>query len=558
MTFPASLRPDGGAEDHSPAASARKASGAVVGRSVRVRRTQRVRRTVRGRGSFRTRLGAVLAAVATAVLVLTGCTPFGAPGAQPSSDPAATQGAPPGLERFYTQDVAWQPCEGGKFECATVSVPIDYASPSGDTAKLALIRLAGRNAKANLVVNPGGPGGSGYDMVKDSAQTMFSAKLLDAYTVIGFDPRGVKRSAPVTCVGDTERDALRQETFDPNTAAGLAAQFAAQKKLVDACEANTGPILAHADTVSAAKDLDIIRAAAAHQVHLDYLGYSYGTFLGSTYASLFPDRVGRMVLDGALDPSLGNHEITRGQAKAFEMAIHAYVRSCLSKSDCPLAGPEDNAVAQIRSLVTSTKERPLSTSSGRILNSTDFVNGFILPLYNDSNYPALSQGLKGALRGDGSSMLRLADIAADREQDGTYSSNSTFAFTAYNCLDYPTDADPAAMRAEDAELRRDSPTLGEFFAYGGVNCRDWPYKPVRTPAPAHYTGQSPILVVGTTGDPATPVQWAGNLRDQLGNAALLTWKGEGHTAYGRGSKCVDNAVDSYLVDRKAPTDRAQC
>jgi pimeloyl-ACP methyl ester carboxylesterase len=500
----------------------------------------------------------LLAAIVAALLVVTGCSPFTGAGPQQSSDPAATQGAPAGLEKFYTQDVAWSSCEGGKFECATVKVPIDYANPAGDTAGLALIRLNGRNAKRNLVVNPGGPGGSGYDMVKDSAQTMLSAKLLDAYNVIGFDPRGVKRSAPVTCVSDSERDALRQVTADPDTDAGLAELFAQQKKLIDACAANSGPILAHTDTVSAAKDMDIIRAAATRQVQLDYLGYSYGTFLGSAYAGLFPDRVGRMVLDGALDPSLDNHEITRGQAKAFEASVHAYVRSCLGQSGCPLSGPEDAAVAQIQALLAKVKESPLHTTSNRTVNSTDFVNGFILPLYNDGNWPALTQALKGALGGDGSGMLRLADIAADREQDGTYSANSSFAFMAYNCLDYSTDSSTAAMRTEAEQLKQDSPTLGEFFAYGGVNCRDWPYKPVRTPAPAHYTGQSPILVVGTTGDPATPYPWAGNLRSQLGNAALLTWKGEGHTAYGRGSTCVDNAVDSYLVDRKAPNDGAHC
>jgi pimeloyl-ACP methyl ester carboxylesterase len=385
----------------------------------------------------------VLAALVTALLVLTGCTPS-AGGTQASSDPAATQGAPAGLEKFYTQNVQWSPCEGGKFDCTTVKVPVDYANPGGDAADLALIRLNGRNAKGNLLVNPGGPGGSGYDMVKDSVQTMFSAKLLDSYNVIGFDPRGVKRSAPVTCVSDSERDALREFTADPDTDAGLAATFAEQKKLIDACQAHSGPMLAHTDTISAAKDMDIIRAAASREVRLDYLGYSYGTFLGSTYATLFPDRVGRMVLDGALDPSLDNHEITRGQARGFEAAVHAYVRSCLTQSDCPLSGSEDAGIAKIQALLATVRQSPLHTNSGRTINVTDFVNGFILPLYNDKNWPALTQALVGAFKGDGSGMLRLADIAADREQDGTYSSNSNFAFMAYNCLDYSTDASPAA------------------------------------------------------------------------------------------------------------------
>ncbi|WP_255405516.1 alpha/beta hydrolase [Sinomonas sp. R1AF57] len=501
------------------------------------------------------RIRTALVALLAALLTLTACVPFES--SQPSAEAAATEGAPVGLERFYTQEVSWSSCEGS-YECATVSVPMDYADPSGDTVKLSLIRLNGRNAKASLVVNPGGPGGSGVDMVKDSAKSMFSQKLLDSYSVIGFDPRGVKRSAPITCVNDAERDRMRQSTVDPSTDAGLQQAFTEQKALIDACAANSGPILAHTDTVSAAKDLDIIRAAATRQVRLDYLGYSYGTFLGSTYASLFPDRVGRMVLDGALDSSLSNHEITVGQARAFEKAVHSYVRSCLTQSGCPLSGTEDDAVAQIQALIARVKDQPLNTSSGRKVTATDFVNGFILPLYNDRNWPALTQALGPALRGDGSGMLRLADLAADRESNGTYSSNSSFAFLAYNCLDYSTQSHPAAMRAEAAELAEVSPTLGESFAYGGVNCRDWPAKPVRTPAPATYSGESTIMVLGTTGDPATPVEWAGSLRKQLGNAALLTWKGEGHTAYGRGSSCVDKAVDSYLVDGSAPTDGARC
>jgi pimeloyl-ACP methyl ester carboxylesterase len=501
------------------------------------------------------RLRTVIVALVAAVLALTGCEPSA--NQQLGADAAATEGAPAGLERFYSQEVDWSDCEGN-FQCATVSVPMDYADPSGDTVKLSLIRLKGRNAKASLVVNPGGPGGSGVDMVKDSASSMFTKKLLENYSVIGFDPRGVKRSAPVTCVNDAERDRLRQSAVDPSTDAGLEQAFADQKALIDACAANSGPLLGHTDTVSAAKDLDIIRAAAARQVRLDYLGYSYGTFLGATYASQFPDRVGRMVLDGALDPSLSNHEITVGQARAFEKAIHSYVRSCLAQSGCPLSGTEEDAVAQIQALLAKVKDQPLNTSSGRKLTVTDFVNGFILPLYNDRNWGALTQTLGPALRGDGSAMLRLADLAADRQSDGTYSSNSSFAFMAYNCLDYETQSDPAAMRAEAVELTEVSPTLGPFFAYGGVNCRDWPAKPVRTPAPVSYTGDSTVMVLGTTGDPATPVEWAGSLRSQLGNAALLTWKGEGHTAYGRGSSCVDAAVDSYLVDGGKPADGATC
>ncbi|GAB4100959.1 alpha/beta hydrolase [Sinomonas halotolerans] len=519
-------------------------------------RTGRPRRAVQRsavRRGAALRRGAA-AALAAAALVLSGCT--GTP-AQSGPDPKATEGAPKGLEEFYTQSVDWAACESS-FECAKVTVPVDYDAPEGETIEIALIRTKGSGSAGSLLVNPGGPGVSGYDMVKDSVTAMIPEKVRDAYTVVGFDPRGVKRSAPVTCLDAKGRDRMRATTVDPSTDAGLEKAFALQREVIDACVANTGPVLAHTDTESSARDMDVIRAAALGDTQLDYLGYSYGTFLGSAYAGLFPDRVGRFVLDGAMDPALDDRDIVLGQAKAFEAAIHSYARSCLEKSDCPLSGSEEEAVGQIRELLAAVKERPLPTVGARTVNSIDFVNGFILPLYNDRNWPALTQALAGALRGDGTTMLRLADIAADREGDGTYSSNSTYAFTAYNCLDYSNDADPAAMRAEAEDLMAASPTLGEFFAYSDVSCRDWPVKPVRTPAPAHYEGESTIVVVGTTGDPATPVEWAGALRGQLGNAALLTWEGEGHTAYGRGSECIDDAVDAYLIDGTVPKDGLRC
>ncbi|NUP75548.1 MAG: alpha/beta fold hydrolase [Sinomonas sp.] len=509
-------------------------------------------------GSARLR-AAVVAAFAVLALVLVGCTPFLGPGTGngASPDTSATKGAPPELAKFYQQKIQWSACENN-LECAEIMVPVDYAKPDGDTIKLVAARLKGHNAKANLLVNPGGPGASGVDLVRDAGSSMFSDKLRGTYNLIGWDPRGVKRSAPVTCLDAAGQDAVRQLNLDNSTDEGLARSFAEQNKVIDACKAHTGPILAHTDTVSSVRDMDILRAVASAQTKLDYAGFSYGTFLGATYASLFPDRVGKFVLDGAVDPALSSREITLGQAKGFEDALHAYVRSCISKSGCPVSGSEDDAIGQIQALLQSVQEQPMHTNDGRVLPITDFVNGFILPLYNDQSWPVLTQALTKAFKGDGSGMLRLADQAADRDSNGTYTSNGSWAFVAYNCLDYPTVSDTAGMRAEANELAQASPTFGEFFAYGGVNCRDWPYPPVRTPAPVHYTGSSTIMVVGTTGDPATPVQWAGSLRAELGNAALLTWNGQGHTAYGRGSTCVDHAVDGFLTEGKAPQDGARC
>jgi pimeloyl-ACP methyl ester carboxylesterase len=473
------------------------------------------------------------------------------------ADPSIVASAPAGLEKFYSQQIVWEPCEG-EFQCAKVNVPMDYANPGGDTIQIAALRAPSTGKKTgSLLVNPGGPGASGYDFVKDAAGTHFSAAVRNAYDLVGFDPRGVKRSAPVTCATDAERDAARAKIYAYETDAGLAAALADSKAIATQCASQTGPVLGHIDTVSAAKDLDVLRAVV-NDSKLNYLGYSYGTFLGSTYASLFPDNVGRMVLDGALDPSISNEDLTSGQARAFEKALHSYVASCQKQTKCPLGGDVDSGVQQIRDLIDSIRQTPRTAKDGRLVNATQFVSGLITPLYNDQSWPALTQALEAAVSGDVSLMLRLADIGADRAPDGSYTSNSALAFNAVNCLDYPMVSDAAGMRAEEKRLEQDSPTLGYFFAYGGTICADWPYKNVRTPAAVEYSGDSPIVVVGTTGDPATPVEWAASLRKQLGNASLLTWKGEGHTAYGRANSCLEDSVDNYLVSGKLPADNTVC
>ena len=493
--------------------------------------------------------------------VLSSCTLFGAgdSGAQnPSTpNPEIASAAPAELRSYYTQKVVWSACEAD-LECARIKVPLDYGKPDGDSIEIAALKLATKgNSKGSLLINPGGPGGSGYDFVRDAGATHFSDKLRANFDVVGFDPRGVKRSAPVTCLTDEERDASRAKIYDLDTDAGLAEALTDNQVIAAKCEEKTGPVLGQVDTESSAKDLDILRAAL-NDTKLNYMGFSYGTFLGSTYASLFPDNVGAMVLDGAMDPSLSYEELTSGQAKAFEKALRAYVENCLQSDGCPLSGGVDDGIQQIRDLIAAVEANPLRANDGRMVSASTLVTGMIVPLYNDANWPLLTQALGAALKNDPSPFLRLADFNAEREPNGSYSSNSTFAFSAINCLDYPMVTDTAGMRADDQQLRLDSPTFGKYFAYGGTNCRDWPYQNVRTPAPVEYTGATDILVIGTTGDPATPVEWASELRKQLGNASLLTLQGEGHTAYGRSNVCIGNAVDGYLVEGKTPADNTVC
>jgi pimeloyl-ACP methyl ester carboxylesterase len=438
----------------------------------------------------RTLAGGMRAAGAMALaLLLASCSALGLSkdessqgGSTGQADPSIAASAPEGLKDFYSQKIVWKPCED-KLQCAKVKVPVDYAKPDGDTFDLAAVKIAstGNQKQGSLLVNPGGPGASGYDFVRDAGNSNFSETVRANYDLIGFDPRGVKRSAPVTCLTDKERDEARVKVYTPETDAGLAVLLADNKTIAAKCAEQTGAVLGHIDTVSAAKDLDVLRAVL-NDSKLNYMGFSYGTFLGSTYASLFPDNVGRMVLDGAIDPSLSAEELTLGQARAFEKALRAYVEHCLGEEGCPLSGTADDGLQQIRDLINSVIQTPRTAKDGRMVSGNAFVSGIVVPLYANESWPALTQALDAAMKGDVSPMLRLADLGANRSPNGKYTSNTALAFSAINCLDYPTSSDPAAMRAEEQRLREVSPTLGYFFAYGGANCADWPYKNVRTPS----------------------------------------------------------------------------
>lgn len=501
-----------------------------------------------------------LTVVVIGLLSLTACVPL-FPGTgtntQGSQDPTAIQDVPQNLLEFYTQQVTWTSCEQA-MRCAKVKVPMDYSHPEGQSIELAVVKLpASGTKKGSLLINPGGPGGSGYDMVADSS-SLFSSKLRGSYDIVGFDPRGVKRSAPVKCISDAAMDEERQQDYDLDTNAGLAAYETQNKSDVAQCVKNTGDVLGFVDTVSSVKDMDILRGVLNEQ-KLDYLGFSYGTKLGASYADLFPSKVGKFVLDGALDPTLTVETLGMGQAKAFEAALHSWAEQCVQSADCPVRGTADEAVQQIRDLNASYEKTPQKTQDGRLLTGSGFSSGLSLAMYSTDLWDVLQKALTDAFNGDPNAMMSLADYAADRDPNtGKYSSNSAFAFTAINCLDYQMTTDITALRAESKALQAASPTFGKYLGYSGLTCKDWPYKSKVTPHPIAAKGTGPIVVIGTTRDPATPYQWAQALRKQLASGVLVTWDGDGHTAYGRSNACVQNAVDSYFVDGSTPKDGLQC
>ena len=500
-----------------------------------------------------------------AVLALTGCVP-GSDGGEPTprtgverADPAVIGSVPEELAPFYGQEVVWEPCEAS-FACASVEVPLDYADPGAGSITLAVIRSdATGQAQGTLLVNPGGPGASGVNIVRDGLTFITSERLRESFDIVGFDPRGVNRSSAVGCLTDAERDQDREKYIPAEATADQRYELyvADAREYAGLCAERSGALLGHVDTVSAARDLDILRALAGDP-KLNFLGFSYGSKLGATYAGLFPERSGKLVLDGALDPSLTSAEVTLGQAAAFEKAIRAYVGFCQSEPDCPLPEGVGAGVSAIQDLFDSVESQPMTADDGRLVTIDVFLQGFILPLYDDGNWPLLTQAIDEALQGDPGTIQYLADLSAEREADGTYSSNSEDAFTAINCLDYPMATDRDQLQAEEERLVRASPTIGAYLAYGGVTCAAWKYPPVGEPAPIRAAGADPILVIGTTGDPATPYEWSVSLAGQLESAVHLTWEGEGHTAYGRAGECIGSIVDAYFVDGTVPDDGARC
>ncbi len=376
---------------------------------------------------------------------------------------------PEGFEELYGQTLAWEDCGAG-WECTTARAPLSWQDPAAGEIELAVKRQPATGERiGSLLTNPGGPGASGVDFVASLAPTV-GESVTAAYDLVGFDPRGVGQSSPVVCLDDAAKDESLSRDFDTDEA-GLEALAEDRRAWADACAEKTGELLGQVDTQSAARDMDMLRAVLGDE-KLAYLGYSYGTQLGATYAGLFPDKVGRMVLDGAIDTSLDPDEISEQQAVGFENALRAYVEDCQAGAGCPLKGDTDAGMRQIRSLLDAAKANPLPTDSGRSVTQTLGFYGVAVTLYNDQSWPVLTQALTEAFEeGTGNGLLYLADFYNDRNADGTYSSNSAEAFRAVNCLDGRQDDDPAAMQAQLERLEEEAPTMGYFFAFGGAHVR---------------------------------------------------------------------------------------
>jgi len=462
---------------------------------------------------------------------------------------------------LFNQTPSWMLCENNVFQCASVTVPVDWDQPEGDTFQLALIRKFTNNAIGSLVLNPGGPGSSGVDFLADNWEYIGTPELRKAYSFVSFDPRGVSRSAGVSCLNSKDTDELLYGTNDAEI--GSAEEIRLQRedldKFVSACVENTGEVLGEIDTVSAAKDLDVIRAALG-ETKLDYLGFSYGTFLGTTYATLFPEKVGRFVLDGAVDPRVSDAQQSINQLAGFDLAMTNYLTDCLENdTKCPFQGSLSRAKARVKDFLFEMETKTMKTASNRKLTISSATTGLILAMYSDSYWPYLTEAFTGAFDGDGSMFLSLADVYNDRQGDGSYSGNTLEANIAINCLDSRASADPSEMAKQNQRLLAVSPILGRYWQNGALTCENWPFPVAKRPQSYSADGAPTIFVIGTTGDPATPFQQSVDLAHEvLKDGFLITFKGEGHTAYGRSNECVSSAVDNFLIDGKIPSKEPVC
>lgn len=503
-----------------------------------------------------------LASALTLSVVLSGCSLFNQ--VPTSLDPmdgeaaAADDSQPQPPPKPLKPTVKWRKC-GKPFQCAKVRVPLDHDKPHKGSVKLALIRLKAPSAKSrigSLIVNPGGPGGSGVDFVRHGGVQTIPAELRARFDIVGFDPRGVGKSSPVSCGAEPGR--FLAQDMVPDAAAEVATILAGAKRLAAACAAASGDMLPHMSTVAVAHDLDRIRRAVGDR-QLTYLGYSYGSFIGTTYAELFPDKIRAMVLDGPVDPALNGYQRARDQAAVLERTLKTFFKECRRERECKelAAGL---SLKRFDVFIEQLNRQPLPARGlgpGRQLRSAEALLATALLLKEKGpGWQLLAAGLGMAMSGDGSLLLAVADsstgkTAAASQQDWLA------PLLAVNCLDVPV-PDPSEYAASAADLAKESAHFGGLMLLLSSACSYWHEAPQRTARPAKVSKAPPIVVVGTTGDPTTPYEWATALATQLPSAALVTRDGASHTSFGGQNVCTDRHVIRYVSKLLVPPVGAGC
>ncbi len=444
----------------------------------------------------------------------------------------------------------WSKCDGG-FECARLRVPLDYADPGGRTLSLAIARHVASNPDqriGSLLMNPGGPGGSAIDLIEHDP---LSTGLTARFDIVGFDPRGVGRSSPLSCHSHI------QEMYDADPVLDNATErsryLSVSRAFVDECRRKYQTVLPHLGTLDVARDMEEVRKALGED-KLTYVGYSYGTSIGEQYAHLFPTRIRAMVLDGVVDSELTGIQGAARQADGFEHALDLFLADCASRSSCGLGRTPGKVLDRV---IATTAKRPIpAPNADRPATSGVVQLALGQGLYSTELWPQLASAIAEAGRNDGSGLVGLANDYLQRQPDGTYADSFEIYF-AVNCLDsaWPRQPD-AVLEAAKAVGKRDR-RLGEGLVNDYVRCALWPAPPQPLPK-LTAPGSPPIVVISTTSDPATPYASGVAVAKRLPKGVLLTNVGEGHTAFGQGKQCIDGAVEDYLLTLQPPRTGLRC
>lgn len=467
--------------------------------------------------------------------------------ADPKAEPKGFADAPSGkgLAGYLDQRVQWRTC-AEQYQCAQILAPLDYANPSEQAITLALAKKpATKSPKlGTLFVNPGGPGASGRNLV-----TYLATTGLEQYDIVGWDPRGTNASTPVQCFDDEQTEAFTRLDSSPDDPAETDALIIGNHGFAQSCWQYSGRLLQHISTIDTVRDLDLMRELV-DDAKLSYLGYSYGTQIGAYYADLFPQRVGRLVLDAAVDITDDDTVI---QAMGFDLALGNFATWC-ARQNCTLGSSKDGVLTSITDLLDELDSAPLKVGD-RELTQSLAATGIASYLYGGvPAWRTLSTDLEAAIEGEGADLLKSADSLNDRAEDGTFGS-LFYSFPAIGCADsYDKGVTEADQRWVQDQQK--APIFGKYFG-PGYTCPLWPVRSTIQFKPTG-SGAAPIVVVGATGDPATPYQNAVTMAKQLESGVLVTYQGEGHGTFGGKSKCVDSLVIAYLTQGTVPTDGVKC
>ncbi|MGA4506394.1 alpha/beta hydrolase [Propionibacteriaceae bacterium G1746] len=457
------------------------------------------------------------------------------------ADPPAGQG----MDRYLNQRISWQAC--GDFQCGTVLVPLNWDEPDGQAITLKMKkRPASAPKQGSMFINPGGPGGSGQEYVEG-----FEAGGFPGYDIIGWDTRGAGESTPVKCASNAQMDEYNDVDISPDDDPEFTALENAQKDFAKWCRDQSGALLDHISTIDTARDLDYLRYLVGDK-HLTYLGVSYGTFIGSVYAELYPKRASRLVLDSAVNITDKDTVI---QAMGFDLALKEFGAWCARQQECPYGETQDAVVKDLTDWFASLDQNPIRKGSS-VLTQNEGVLGVAAFLYSgEAAYVSLLNSLRFAREAGEPQYLELAaGFLIGKDENGNYGSLA-FSFPAIACAD-SQDGGAGVVKPEWDDARKKAPIFGNYMG-PGMQCTYWSAKPMAN-LKLTAKGAQPILVLGATGDPATPYEQAVWMAEQLESGTLVTWKGAGHGVYSLGNQCAKQAVENFVNKGTVPKDGLEC